>query len=78
MPTCRCAKRGSQEANCALSRAAATARQRNPRTIASPQAMQEALLADAMGGNCTSRSFFKRAALALSQVTETTMEHGQA
>ncbi|MCL4676374.1 MAG: ROK family protein [Pararhodobacter sp.] len=66
---CRCGQRGCLEAylaDYALAREAATALQRDPRTITSPQAMLETLFAEAKGGNAAARTIFKRAGRYLS------------
>lgn len=66
---CRCGQRGCLEAylaDYALAREAATALERNPRNIASPQAMLETLFAEAKGGNTAARTIFKRAGRYLS------------
>ncbi len=74
---CRCGQRGCLEAylaDYALAREAATALGRNPRNQASPQAMLEALFAEAKTGNMAARSIFRRAgrylALGLSNVIQ--------
>lgn len=61
---CRCGQRGCLEAylaDYALAREAATALGRNPRNMASAQAMLETLFAEAKGGNMAARSIFRRA-----------------
>ncbi|WP_417628673.1 ROK family protein [Pararhodobacter aggregans] len=61
---CRCGQRGCLEAylaDYALAREAATALGRNPRAMASAQAMLETLFAEAKGGNMAARSIFRRA-----------------
>ena len=66
---CRCGQRGCLEAylaDYALAREAATALDRNPRNMASPQAMLETLFAEAKGGNMAARSIFRRAGRYLS------------
>jgi len=66
---CRCGQRGCLEAylaDYALAREAATALDRNPRNMASPQAMLETLFAEAKGGNLAARSIFRRAGRYLS------------
>ncbi|MFN4100381.1 MAG: ROK family protein [Pararhodobacter sp.] len=74
---CRCGQRGCLEAylaDYALAREAATALDRNPRNLTSPQAMLETLFAEAKGGNLAARSIFRRAgrylALGLSNVIQ--------
>lgn len=74
---CRCGQRGCLEAylaDYALAREAATALDRNPRNLVSPQAMLESLFAEAKGGNLAARSIFRRAgrylALGLSNVIQ--------
>lgn len=66
---CRCGQRGCLEAylaDYALAREAATALGRNPRNMASPQAMLETAFAEAKGGNMAARSIFRRAGRYLS------------
>ncbi|MCA2012791.1 ROK family protein [Cereibacter sphaeroides] len=61
---CRCGQRGCLEAylaDYALAREAGTALGRNPRNMASAQAMLETLFAEAKGGNMAARSIFRRA-----------------
>ena len=61
---CRCGQRGCLEAylaDYALAREAGTALGRNPRNMASGQAMLETLFAEAKGGNMAARSIFRRA-----------------
>ncbi|WP_019953997.1 ROK family protein [Yoonia vestfoldensis] len=66
---CRCGQRGCLEAylaDYALAREAATALHRNPRNLQSPNAMLDALFAQAKGGNEAARTIFRRAGRYLS------------
>lgn len=66
---CRCGQRGCLEAylaDYALAREAATALHRNPRNLQSPNAMLEALFAQAKSGNEAARTIFRRAGRYLS------------
>lgn len=61
---CRCGQRGCLEAylaDYALAREAATALHRNPRNLQSPNAMLDALFAQAKSGNEAARTIFRRA-----------------
>lgn len=66
---CRCGQRGCLEAylaDYALAREAATALHRNPRNLQSPNAMLDALFAQAKSGNEAARTIFRRAGRYLS------------
>jgi len=66
---CRCGQRGCLEAylaDYALAREAATALHRNPRNLQSPNAMLDALFAQAKAGNEAARTIFRRAGRYLS------------
>ncbi|WP_322892836.1 MULTISPECIES: ROK family protein [unclassified Yoonia] len=66
---CRCGQRGCLEAylaDYALAREAATALHRNPRNLQSPNAMLDALFAQAKAGNQAARTIFRRAGRYLS------------
>ncbi|MBR2573728.1 MAG: ROK family protein [Loktanella sp.] len=66
---CRCGQRGCLEAylaDYALAREAATALHRNPRNLQSPNAMLDALFAQAKAGNEGARTIFRRAGRYLS------------
>ncbi|MFG5383518.1 ROK family protein [Yoonia sp. R2-816] len=66
---CRCGQRGCLEAylaDYALAREAATALHRNPRNLQSPNAMLDALFAQAKSGNSAARTIFRRAGRYLS------------
>lgn len=66
---CRCGQRGCLEAylaDYALAREAATALHRNPRNLQSPNAMLDALFAQAKAGNEPARTIFRRAGRYLS------------
>ncbi len=66
---CRCGQRGCLEAylaDYALAREAATALHRNPRNLQSPNAMLDALFAQAKSGNDAARTIFQRAGRYLS------------
>jgi len=66
---CRCGQRGCLEAylaDYALAREAATALHRNPRNPQSPNAMLDALFAQAKSGNEAARTIFRRAGRYLS------------
>lgn len=66
---CRCGQRGCLEAylaDYALAREAATALHRNPRNLQSPNAMLDALFAQAKSGNNAARTIFRRAGRYLS------------
>ncbi len=74
---CRCGQRGCLEAylaDYALAREAATALHRNPRNLQSPNAMLDALFAQAKSGNEAARTIFRRAgrylAVGLSNVVQ--------
>ncbi|MEJ6402447.1 ROK family protein [Yoonia sp. 2307UL14-13] len=74
---CRCGQRGCLEAylaDYALAREAATALHRNPRNLQSPNAMLDALFAQAKAGNEAARTIFRRAgrylAVGLSNVVQ--------
>lgn len=66
---CRCGQRGCLEAylaDYALAREAATALHRNPRNLQSPNAMLDALFAQAKAGNDAAQTIFRRAGRYLS------------
>ncbi len=66
---CRCGQRGCLEAylaDYALAREAATALHRNPRNLQSPNAMLDALFAQAKAGHSAARTIFRRAGRYLS------------
>lgn len=66
---CRCGQRGCLEAylaDYALAREAATALHRNPRNLQSPNAMLDALFAQAKSGNEAAQTIFRRAGRYLS------------